>query len=165
MEWQQNEAATAPREEKDSVRYLIISLLLIQLTACGGDPNDPEAEVRAWIAQGEAAAEEKDRSELLDMISETYTDARGNSHESIGDMLRVYFFRQQSIALLTSIDDITLMGDTAAMVNLTVGMAGTGSGRIGLDADAYRFEFELEKPDDEWLLIGARWGGIGRDLR
>ena len=98
------------------------------------------------------------------MISETYIDARGNNRESIGDMLRLYFFRQQSIALLTSIDEIELMGDTAALVNVTVGMAGTG-GAIGLDADAYRFEFELEKPDDEWLLIGARWGGIGRDLR
>ena len=165
MERQENAAATDRREETDSVRNLIISLFFVLLAACGGDPSDPEAEVRAWIAQGEIAAEEKDRGELLDMISETYTDGRGNSHESIGDMLRVYFFRQQSIALLTSIDDITLMGDTAAMVNLTVGMAGTGSGAIGLDADAYRFEFELEKPDDEWLLIGARWGGIGRDLR
>ena len=147
------------------MRNLIISLFFIHLAACGGDPNDPEAELRAWVAQGEAAAEDKDRGELLDMISETYADARGNSHESIGDMLRVYFFRQQSIALLTSIDDITLMGDTAAMINLTVGMAGTGSGAIGLDADAYRFEFELEKMDDEWMLIGARWGGLGRDLR
>lgn len=164
MEWRQNDAAIARQEAQDPVRNLIFSLIFLQLAACGGEPSDPEAEVRAWIAQGEAAAEEKDRGELLDMISETYADARGNSHESIGDMLRVYFFRQQSIALLTSIDDITLMGDTAAMVNLTVGMAGTGSGAIGLDADAYRFEFELEKLDDEWMLIGARWGGLGRDL-
>jgi len=80
-------------------------------------------------------------------------------------MLRIYFFRQNSIALLTSIDNITLMGETAAMVELTVGMAGTNSGVIGLNADAYRFEFELEKPDDEWLLIGARWGELGGEIR
>lgn len=151
------------------MRVLILSLTFTLLAACGGsgeaDPCNPEDELREWVSRGEAAAEEKDRSGLLDMISEDYADGRGNNHESIGDMLRVYFFRQQSIALLTSIDDITLMGDTAALVNVTVGMAGTGSGAIGLNADAYRFEFELEKLDDEWILIGARWGEIGRDMR
>jgi hypothetical protein len=150
----------------ENVRTLIFSLAFSLLAACGGaDPYDPEAELREWVARGETAAEEKDRGGLLDMISADYVDARGNDHESIGDMLRVYFFRQQSIALLTSIDDIALMGDTAALVNVTVGMAGTGSGALGLNADAYRFEFELEKMDDEWMLIGARWAEIGRDLR
>jgi len=147
------------------VRLLILSLTLLFLAACGGDADDPEGELREWVARGEAAAEEKDRGGLLDMISPDYADARGNDRESIGDMLRLYFFRQQSIALLTSVDDISLMDDTAALVNVTVGMAGTGSGALGLNADAYRFEFELEKPDDEWILIGARWAEIGRDMR
>ena len=53
-----------------------------------------------------------------------------------------------------------MMGDTAAMVDVTVGMAGTNNDVLGLSADAYRFEFELEKPDDEWVLIGARWGDL-----
>ncbi len=151
------------------MRGLILFCTFALLAACGGsgdaDPYNPEDELREWVSRGEAAAEDKDRGRLLEMISEDYADGRGNDHESIGDLLRVYFFRQQSIALLTSIDEITLMGDTAALVNVTVGMAGTGSGIIGLDADAYRFEFELEKPDDEWKLIGARYGKIGRDMR
>lgn len=157
----------SPVEESESVRTLVLSLSILILAACGGnsDAHDPENELREWVARGETAAEAKDRSGLLDMISADYADGRGNDHKSIGDMLRVYFFRQQSIGLLTSIDDISLMGETAALVNLTVGMAGTGSGAIGLDADAYRFEFELEKMDDEWLLIGARWAELGRDLR
>ena len=148
------------------MRRLVLSIAFTLLAACGGGSADsPEDEIRNWVAQGEAAAEAKDRGDLLDMISLDYADTRGNSHEDIGDMLRIYFFRQNSIALLTSIDDITMMGDTAAMVDLTVGMAGTNSGAIGLNADAYKFEFELEKPDDEWILIGARWGELGGDLR
>lgn len=148
------------------MRDLILLTSMILLAACGGAPGgSPEDAVREWVARGEAAAEEKDRSGLLDMISEDYADSRGNDHKRIGDMLRLYFFRQQSIALLTSIDDIAMSGDTAALVNLTVGMAGTNANVIGLSADAYRFEFELEKADDDWLLIGARWGELGGDLR
>jgi len=57
------------------------------------------------------------------------------------------------------------MGETAALVNITVGMAGTRDTRMGINADAYNFEFELEKVDDEWLLIGSRWGKLGGELR
>ncbi len=79
-------------------------------------------------------------------------------------MLRFYFLRQQSVAILTSIDEIVVMGETAAQVTLTVGMAGTDASALGVRADAYNFELELEHTGDEWMLIGARWGEIGSDL-
>lgn len=148
------------------MRFLMLSLTILFMAACGGGaPNDPEAELRNWVARGEQAAEEKDRGDLLALIAESYTDSRGNDRDSIGDMLRVYFFRQESIALLTTIDEITFYDDTAALMTVTVGMAGTNSSALGFRADAYRFEFELQKPDDEWMLIGARWGELGGDLR
>jgi len=147
------------------MRFLMLSLTILFLAACGGGAdNDPEAELRDWVARGEKAAEEKDRGDMLELISASYTDSRGNDRDSIGDILRVYFFRQESIALLTTIDEITFYDDTAALVNLTVGMAGTGGGALGFRADAYRFELEVQKPADEWLLIGARWGELGGDL-
>ena len=148
------------------MRYLTLSLTILFLSACGGeDASDPEAELRAWVARGETATEEKDRGDLLDLISESYADSRGNDRDGLGDILRVYFFRQDSIALLTSIDEITFYDDTAAQVLLTVGMAGTNSGALGFRADAYQFELELQKPEDEWTLIGARWGELGGELR
>ena len=149
------------------MRGLTLSIYLALCAACGGEgrPHSPESEIRAWVDRGEAAAEAKDRGDLLEMISPDYADARGNSHEDIGKILRIYFFRQNSIALLTNIDSIAMMGDTAAMVDVTVGMVGTNNRVLGLSADAYRFEFELEKPADEWVLIGARWGKLGSDLR
>ena len=149
------------------MRMLILCITAIVISGCGG--SEPEAynledDIRAWVERGESAAEEKDRGELLDMISTDYADSRGNDRDKIGDTLRVLFFRQNSIALLTSIDDIQLMGDSAALVNVTVGMAGTSNSRIGLNADAYAFEFELEKQGDDWLLIGSRWGELGESL-
>ena len=150
------------------MHYLIVSLSILLLAGCGGgsaDDNDPETELREWVARGELAAEEKDRGELLDMISAGYADSRGNDRDALGDILRIYFFRQDSIALLTTIDEITFYDDSAALVNMTIGMAGTNSSSLGFRADAYRFEFELQKADDEWMLIGARWGELGGELR
>lgn len=151
----------------EMMRNLILGMTCLLAVACGSsDPEgSPEEALRQWVLRGELAAEEKDRGQLLDMISADYVDSRGNDFERIDNLLRAYFFRQNSIALLTSIDDIQVMGETAALVNITVGMAGTQDTRIGINADAYNFEFELEKVDDEWLLIGSRWGKLGGELR
>jgi hypothetical protein len=147
------------------MRILIFSLICAFLTGCGGGPEaGPEEAVRAWVDAAEAIAEDKDRRGLLAMISENYADSRGNDYVQINSLFRFYFLRQKSVVLFTSIDDIVVMGDTAAKVTLTVGMAGTDSSALGVRADAYKFELELENTDDDWLLIGARWGEIGSDL-
>jgi hypothetical protein len=133
--------------------------------ACGGPPGTPEQALSDWLTRAELAAEEKNRAALTGMISGAYADARGNDRAAIDRLLRLYFLRQREVALLTRIDDIRLQGSSAAFMTVSVGMAGTNSGTFGLTADAYRFEFELEADGDEWLLIGARWGEIGRELR
>ena len=68
-------------------------------------PSEPPEEgVRAWVTDGEAAAESKDRGTLVDMISESYADGRGNTRKDIGSMFLFYFMRQENIAILTKID-------------------------------------------------------------
>lgn len=142
-------------------RLLILCLCLGTVGACNEPDGTPEEELRAWVALGESFAEAKDRSALLSMISPDYVDARGNDKKKIGDLLHLYFFRQQTIGLLTRIESIVVEGGTAAVVDLTVGMAGMDGSSLGVNADAYRFVFELEKSNDEWLLIGGRWASIG----
>lgn len=133
--------------------------------ACSGPSQGPEAELREWVQRGVAAVEAKQRRKLVAMISPAYTDARGQDRERIDNILRGYFFRMNSIELLTAIEDISIMGETAAEISMTVGMAGGHDGVFGFSADAYRFRLELEKHDDDWLLIAARWGELGDDLR
>ena len=118
----------------------------------------PEQAIRAWVSKGEELAEAKDRRALVDMISESYTDARGNNRDDIENMFRVYFMRQNKVVLITNIEELNVYGDSAARLVLSVGMAGTNEGTLGLSADAYRFEMEFELEDDEWLLTSARWG-------
>ena len=142
-----------------------IGVVVLTLSACGGPAAAPEEQLRAWVTAGAVAAKDKNRRELVSMVSESYADARGNGRDDIDNLFRVYFLRQQKIALLTSIDQITVYDDTAAKIEMTVGMAGMNDSVLGLSADAYRFELELEKDTDEWQLISARWGELGEEMR
>ena len=142
-----------------------VALLACLAQGCGGPPSAPEEELRAWVARGIEAAENKERRELMEMVAAAYVDARGNERDDIEGMLRVYFLRQNRIALLPKIEEITLYDETAGKIVMTVCMAGTNDGALGFSADAYRFALELEKAGDEWQLISARWGELGDELR
>ena len=144
--------------------WLLLAVGLLHV-ACGGSTGGPEEALRAWVDEMEVAAEDLDRGAMLDKISEGYADARGNSRKDIGDTLLIYFLRQQSVAFVSTIDEIKVSDGTAAEILLTVAMAGTNDGTFGLSADAYKFELELERVDTEWFLIGAKWGELGHDLR
>ena len=142
-----------------------VTVAMTMLAACGEPRSEPEAEVRAWVAAGVEAAENKERRKLIGLVSQSYADARGYGRDDIEDMLRIYFLRQHKIGLLTKIEEITIYGDTAARLIMTVGMAGTNDGIMGFSADAYRFDMELEKDGSEWQLIAARWGELGNELK
>lgn len=147
------------------MRILITGLICVFLAGCGESYDGPEEAVRAWVEAAEGYAEEKDRGGLLKMVDENYTDARGNDHTQLSNLMRFYFLRQKSVGFVTNINNIQVMGDSAALVNLTVVMAGTNADMMGVRADAYNFELELENFDDEWKLIGARWGEVGGQMR
>lgn len=145
-------------------RLLPLFAALLVLGGCSADRTPPEEALRDWVAAAELAAESKDRSGLVKMIAADYADARGNDRTAIDRMLRVWFLRQNAIALLTKIDSIELYNDTAAQLTLTVGMAATNSKLLGLSADAYRLELDMVLDDDKWLLLAARWGEMGEEL-
>lgn len=139
--------------------------MAVYLGACGGPALGPEAELRAWVERGIAAAEGKERGVLMDMVSPDYVDARGYDRDSVGDMFRAYFLRMNTIELMTAIDEITVFDDSAAEVQLTVGMAGSHDGLLGFSADAYQFSLELVKDGSDWSVISARWAQLGEELK
>jgi len=146
-----------------TARFLAGALLCVGLSACGGPAEGPEEAIRSWVSQGQELAEAKDRRGLVDMISPTYTDGRGNSRDDIENIFRIYFLRQNKVALITRIEELNVYADSAAELVLSVGMAGTNDGAFGFSADAFRFEMEFELDDDEWLLTSARWAELGED--
>ena len=156
---------TRARAGKRAWRQLMTALLCAGLAACGGPAGSTEQQVQAWVDRGHEAAEAKDRDELVDMISPTYADARGNSRDDIENLFRFYFLRTNKVALLVSVDDIDVIDDTAAEVMLTVGMGATTDSALGFNADAYHFALELENDGDGWLLVSGRWNELGDELR
>lgn len=146
------------------VRFFAVLLCCFALSGCGQPASSPEQAVRDWLEQGQLLAEDKDRNGLMDLISSAYADARGNTRDDIENMLRVYFLRQHSIELLVNVGDVVVYGDSAAKVDVTVGMAGTNDGVLGFSARAYNFELELERDGDDWLLLAARWGEVGGEI-
>ena len=139
-------------------------LVFLLASACGGPDESPEDAIRDWVRDGHLAAEAKDRRALLDLISPAYADARGNSRDDIGNMMRFYFLRQNKVVLISRVDEIEVFEDSAAKLVLQVGMAGSNDNVLGFSADAYRFEMELEQDGSDWLLIAARWGGLREDV-
>lgn len=148
----------------NALRRIATVVVCLWLGACGGPDEGPEAALRAWVAEGQERAEDKDRSGLVDMISPAYIDARGNTRDDISDLFRIYFLRTHTVALVTKIDELNVFGDDAGEIVLTVGMAGTHDGTFGFSADAYRFEMELQRDSGDWLLTSARWGELGEEL-
>ena len=140
-----------------------LALMLI-LSACGEPATDAEAQLREWVSTAQAAAEAKERRKLVSMISPAYADSRGLDSDDVENRFRLYFIRQNAIKLLVSIEEIRVIGDTAAEIDLTAGLTGTNDGALGFSASAYRFELELEKADGDWQLISARWGRLGEEV-
>jgi hypothetical protein len=152
------------RATGNTSQLMLLALMASGLLACGAPPTPPEEALRAWVADGQRLVEAQDRSGLMDMISEDYADSRGNDRVAIGNLFRLYFLRAHGIALLTSIEGIRVFDDSAAEIDLKVGMAATHDGTLGFSADAYNFELELVRDGDDWLLISGRWGETGAEI-
>lgn len=154
--------------EGPSLRGVAVIVAALLAAACARSAG-PEEAVREWLDDAQAAAEARDHGRLMGMISANYADSRGNDRDDIDRLLRLLFLRNESILLVSQVDELTMVGNagdaSAATVLLTVGMAGSDSGILGLNADAYRFELELERQREDWRLIGARWAEVGQPLR
>lgn len=146
------------------MRLINVGMICALLAACGGPATGPEEALRQWVADAEAAAEDLDRRGLVAMVSENYADGRGNNRDGVNKLLRLHFLRQKSVVLVMKIDELTVIDETAAQILVTAAGVGTTTRALGVNADAYQFSLELEKDDDEWMLIGARWGEAGQEL-
>ena len=129
-------------------------LTLATLAACS-DGGSPEQQVRAVIEQMEQAAENRDIGELASHLSADYRDANGMDAEEAGRYARGYFIANQSIHLLTRIEDLTFPTDGEARAQVLVGMLGRDAGasdQWDLAAEVHTFKIALRREDDEWKV-------------
>ena len=131
------------------------------LFSCSSTENTPEAQVRAVLEQGEAAAGKKETGVLRQMVSDHYSDSQGQDKKGIEAILRYYFLRHESIHLLTRIQTITFPEPNVAQAIVLVAMAAQPISRTEeldrLHADLHRFEITLANENKEWKVIRAEW--------
>jgi hypothetical protein len=130
-----------------------------------GDEETPDARVRAVIAAGEAAAEARDLSGILEHVAPAFRDDQGGGREELKQYLRGYLVTHPSVHLLTRIDSIEFPYRDLARVKLTVGTLGTGATEAAgfdLAADVHDVVLELQFEDDAWRVVRAAWQSTRR---
>lgn len=133
---------------------LILATLL--LAACGGQPDSPEAALRALLARAEQAAEARNAEALAGLLAEDYRDRAGRGPAEIERLLRLYFLRHREIHLLTDIETIELPYRDFARATVVVGMAGD-DGALLPRTGVWRFELEFNLVEGEWRVSRAEW--------
>jgi len=146
-----------------TARALVIGVALLA-SACGPQQT-PEARVRAVVDTGEAAAEARDLSGLMALVSPAYRDERGNGPDELRQYLRGYLVMHQSVHLLTRVESIEFPYRDYAQVRLTVATLGRESAAataFGTAADVNEIVLELALEDDEWRVVRAAWQSARR---
>lgn len=145
---------------KYSVALLFFTLFLFALQGCDSEPQTPEERIRRLISVAEDGAEQRDAGALLDLLADDYRDRRGNDKDKLATLLRLYFFRNQSIHLLTKIENIEFPYQDFARARVIVAMAGQPIANTPAAlprASIYRFDLELTLQGGEWRVTGVEW--------
>ncbi|HVN43166.1 MAG TPA: hypothetical protein VMT50_10310 [Steroidobacteraceae bacterium] len=129
------------------------------LAACSPRPT-PEVQVRAVLASGERAAEARNLSAVMALVSSRYEDAAGGSAVELGRYLRGYFMANPSLHLAIRVESIEFPYRDMARARVTLGTLGRDAARgAGLEVAAglYDVRVDLQLERGEWKVTRAEW--------
>ena len=142
----------------DAIRLAIL-LTCILILACGaGEPDTPEGQVRARLAQMEEAAETGDVGTFKELVSERYQDAYGHDKQRLSAYVTFHVLRnQRGREVILRLHDVQMLDGGRAAVVAHIGLAGAGAASA-LRGSVYALELDLEREaDDEWRITWAQW--------
>ncbi len=116
--------------------------------------------MRAILATGEAAAEERDLRALMRLVSSRYEDEAGGSAVELNQTIRGWFLLHPSVHLLTRVESIEFPYRDLARVHLTVGTLGreaSAADTLRIAADVHEVQLELRLERGEWKVTRAAW--------
>jgi hypothetical protein len=144
--------------------WLACVLLAVLLAGCGNRAT-AEQQVRAVVASGEAAAEQRNLAAIMELVSSRYEDATGGSAVELSRNLRRYFIANPSVHLLVRIEGVEFPYKDMARVRLTIGSLGrqaAGRDTVDLAADVQDVRLELQLERGEWKVTRAAWQPLVR---
>lgn len=144
------------------VSLVTFALCLPLLGSCSSERDTPEAQVRALLQQGEAAAEKRETGILRRMISEKYSDSQGQDKKAVEALLRYYFLCNESIHLFMHVRQVAIPAPDAAQAIVMVAMTAKPVADVEelerLRADLHRFDLSLAREESgEWKVTRAEW--------
>lgn len=125
-------------------------------SGCGQPASDPEARIRAALADVETAAEAGDFEALAARVAREYEDRQGRDRRTLLLTMRGLLMRYPRLELIVTVRDVEVVSPQIARVRLEVLSAGTGP--EGLSADAFPMELSLREDGGEWKVTRAEWG-------
>jgi hypothetical protein len=146
----------------DATRLAVLLACTI-LLACGAlEPETPEGQVRARLAEMEQAAEAGDVGEFKELISERYQDALGHDKQRLSSYVTFHVLRnQRGRQVILRLRDVEVIDPTRAAVVAHIGLAGSGASST-LRGSVYLLELDLEREADEtWRITWAQWKPAG----
>jgi hypothetical protein len=140
-------------------RMLVPTIALLGASAASCGFNDPQAELRDFIAAAETAAEARDTGFFRDAISASYADRRGQRRDDVINVIRGIFLTNTTIEVISRIETIELAGSDAAKVKLRAALVGKreGASLLDVDGDLNSIELELVRESGDWRVISADW--------
>jgi hypothetical protein len=130
------------------MKFLPVLILATILCACGARSTDEER-VREVFASAEEAAEARDSSDLLALVSDEYSDAQGLDKTSLRDFLRVWFLAHPKLEVIVTVESLEFPADGLAQAELAVAQVALG------DTSLTRLRVELRRDGDEWRVVRA----------
>lgn len=142
-------------------RGLLVTLLAV-LSACTGDTENPEEQIREMIAAGEEAVEAGSILTVQEFIYSDYQDKQGRQKKDIQRLIASYILRNKSIHLFTRVQHVALNEEnTQADVILYVGMAGVPVANVDqlmlVRTDLYRFDLSVNLEEGDWQVVSGSW--------
>jgi hypothetical protein len=130
------------------MKFLTAFAFVIFLAACGARSSN-EQQVRALIASAEAAAEQRDTSDVLQLVADSYQDANGFDKTQLRNFLRAWFLAHPRVELLVNIEKLQFPADGLAQAEISLT-------NLTLDSpDHARLKVELRRQGSEWRVTRA----------
>lgn len=134
---------------------------LLALASCAS-PESPQAKLDAFLAQAVAAAEDRDTSELMDLVAEDYQDAQGRGRDDLRRYLMGMFLRYGSVHVDLETVAIPQLTDRGGELELSVGLAGQRGDNnplwsLGARRHLLRLELVAQGRDAPFRLLRASW--------
>ena len=135
----------------------VASLVVIRVLR--EEPTDEQV-IQLLLERAEKAAEDRQPSELMAVVSERF-QGEGMGRRELSQFVTLQILRGSWSAVIPVATRITVAGDRAeAVVDAALVRGGEGKGllsRLPQAGDTWRVHVSLERERDGWKVTGARW--------